>query len=655
MKRAKLLLFLTVMAGCALTVTSCKDDNNNESSWTHEGENSHEVNPNANWKKCTRPTFISGIDNEDADLQAVINSRFTNQVNDIDQAEIAFVDAASEYANSDKTDQLLERGGIVVFMRPGKADPNEQKEYLDISNDNPQFTELLVAETGFGFHYTLFDEDDFSGNYVYDESRAMNAEELAAVQADEAKQQVPATYKNIYDYDNESERNENYYNIQMTSFIDWLETTFALRDEQKASTNAPAMAQRRAGNDDYNLSSLKKNLNFDGQIYQFDVPISLNKAITKYNPSGTWDYLNKSSVVSVKYHIYPTHAGKCNGDDFAGDYYVVTGSVTPKNDAMWGAYQGSHFWSADRIFGYWFKSMEVTADLLNEKNDNIVDGLRFYTAPIPENKVNAMTYSNGFSWGMNFSVTGGYKWGGPNAGADVHGTAGFSFQCTSSENYTLNNIEFARQNDDKTVKYTYWTNNVKLTDHGGTEPEKLDDENFPTNCRTEFVARNAWIWYIPNGKGGVDDNSTTRHRFRVKLKVTYSSWYHWRGAKQYDSNRADYEIEDKEPRIKTLEIPNRTTWGIIALKNAANNTMCNIRYYNQKGEKVDSVINSWNVNEVAKRVLPEGTYTVTFETRNANQGNKLLGRWKYENVKVKQGKTEQASTTEISTVNAVKD
>jgi hypothetical protein len=70
---------------------------------------------------------------------------------------------------------------------------------------------------------------------------------------------------------------------------------------------------------------------------------------------------------------------------------------------------------------------------------------------------------------------------------------------------------------------------------------------------------------------------------------------------------------------------------------------------------VDSVINSWNVNEVAKRVLLEGTYTVTFEMRNANQGNKLLGRWKYENVKVKQGKTEQASTTEISTVNAVKD
>ena len=105
-----------------------------------------------------------------------------------------------------------------------------------------------------------------------------------------------------------------------------------------------------------------------------------------------------------------------------------------------------------------------------------------------------------------------------------------------------------------------------------------------------------------------------------------------------------------------IDAPLRQPFGVIALKNAANNTVDDIKIWRQNdaadAEPYATISSSYNINEVAKKKLPTGTYRLEWNTYDANQGNKLTGTWVYENVEVKQGVTEQDATTEISTINA---
>ena len=95
---------------------------------------------------------------------------------------------------------------------------------------------------------------------------------------------------------------------------------------------------------------------------------------------------------------------------------------------------------------------------------------------------------------------------------------------------------------------------------------------------------------------------------------------------------------------------------VIRLKNAANNTVDDIKIWRQNdaadAEPYATISSSYNINEVAKKKLPTGTYRLEWNTKDANQGNELTGTWVYENVEVKQGPTEEAATTQISTVRA---
>ncbi|MBQ7567255.1 hypothetical protein IJT17_00440 [bacterium] len=106
-----------------------------------------------------------------------------------------------------------------------------------------------------------------------------------------------------------------------------------------------------------------------------------------------------------------------------------------------------------------------------------------------------------------------------------------------------------------------------------------------------------------------------------------------------------------------LPAPDRRTWGLVSVKNAANSAMSNLKFYRQSEAGltyVDRLDMSYSANEVAEKVLPEGTYTVTFETIDPNSENKKTGVWMFENVEVKQGKNKADATTALSSVNAKK-
>ena len=62
---------------------------------------------------------------------------------------------------------------------------------------------------------------------------------------------------------------------------------------------------------------------------------------------------------------------------------------------------------------------------------------------------------------------------------------------------------------------------------------------------------------------------------------------------------------------------------------------------------------SYHQNDFALMGLPEGTYTIIYETKDPNTGEHM-DSWKFENVEVKQGRDKDEATTALSSVNATK-
>ena len=597
------------------------------------------------WKTCQKPTFISGIETEDPDFQTVIRQRFPNQVGSLSEAEIAFVSHATAAANQTALKDFYERGGLIVMMHPDAGKFDKNGDYLPGYNDehfcdNEQFDELFYAYNIAEKHFTMFEEPPFDGIYD-DEVTEMSSEEWAAIE-EANKQYTGKSESNVQGclYDNDYDQNENYFHIRMDAFIDFIEEI----EQQMRSVGT------RSG-DDMTLSV------DDGFFFSQNVPISLNHIIEK---DFAW---NKSSSITVKCYVSSAYMLSCNGNDKAGDYYLVKTEIIPHLTPLWEANACSYGPCRCRIYAYWFERMLAEYRICDSEENFSLDesDVQFYKQPIPENENTEVSYTNGFSWGINGSIGGQVG-----TNNEAQGNVGFSLQWSNSISYALKSIQYRCDTSSPyCASFTYNSNNVKLTDDD-YEDETKTNKNFPEITHTEFTARTAWMWRVPyNESLGVADGKDTQFSFKMRIKPTFASWYHWRGAVEYDSNKKTYNGYEENGgwfyHIQELPAPDRTPWGILALRNAANNTVANIKIYKQddyaeKGSNATvyaTIPSSYNMNEIARKKLVEGTYTITFQTIDPNQNNKVLTNWKYEEISIHQGKNADEATTEISTVNAI--
>ncbi len=286
---------------------------------------------------------------------------------------------------------------------------------------------------------------------------------------------------------------------------------------------------------------------------------------------------------------------------------------------------------------------------LLDKNGTPISAVKYYRTPVPENAIKSHSYTNGTSDTITGSVSGGFTGGNPSGNI----TASFSHTVNSSTNYSMDDIDYTLDSSTNQPHYDYESKGVK--------PSKSTDWDmyWPKNCRTQWTVRQSWIWFVPRGTAGVDDNSDTSFKLSFDGLLQYSN-YSW----MY--NPIDM---DRAASVKTfcpiwikghtwnLSAPDRRTWGLITVKNAANNAMSNLKFY-KKGEEdkepVAQLDMSYNVNEIAEMALPEGEYKVTFETIDPNNDNRKLADWMFESVKVKQGRNRTDATTALSSVNATK-
>ena len=619
----KILMTLAAVLCCAMTTsvfTACKDDENTPQETQTKPAEQTEV-----WKTCEKLTFISGLEGEDPVFQKVIRQRFPNQTGSLSEAEIAFVSHATAAAHLSELKDFYKRGGLIVMMRPDDhqfdllGDDYLSEDDDEDFSDNDQLNELFFAYNKDEKHYTMYKTPKFDG--VYDV-------------------EVPQ----YIDYD----QNEDYLQTRLDSFIDFIEEI----EQQTRSMGT------RSG-DDMTLAVE------DGYFFTKDIPLQL------YNFIADEDWVwHKASSITIKYWVSSAYLLKCNGMDKAGDYYLVKSEIIPHIRPLWEVKACDQLASQCRIYAYWFDNMEVYYYLCYD-NDIIVNNVVYYKHPVPENENTQYSYSKGFSWGINGSIGGEV---GGSEGRKGQGSVGFSLQWESSTSYTVPSIKYTLDTQTTNPHFTYTAKNVTLTDADITDTSKTD-ENFPEILHTEFSAKTAWMWHV-RPQNGVADNANTRFKLYVWVKPQVASWYHWRGALEYDSNKRTYDCYHKEGDSgpwatkdpfchgELLPAPNRTSWGILKIKNAANNTMANIKVYNQddykaykkngsKIKEVATIPSSYNVNETAETKLTEGTYAITFQTIDPNRNNKELADWEYEEISIHQGKDASSATTEISTVNAV--
>ena len=664
MKRKIMWMLAAILTICSTSVvTSCSEEDDNDSP---KGKTDIEQQRLEEWEPCNKLTYISGIDSEDPDLQNVIRQRFPNQTQDLQKAEVAFVSIPTALSRIDELGDFYNRGGLIVMMRPSEEgfdslgdgylddeDDGEEGYWDDEYNASEDFfaseemDEVFFAYNKYEQHYTMYEEPEFDGKYT-DEIKEMSADEWESIR--QYNEQFPADSetKNAESlYDNDYDQNYNYFQARLDPFIDFIED---ISEE----------TSRRATRADDDGSDMKMEVE-DGYFFVKDIPISLNHCIEKDY------YWNKSSSVTLKYWVSSVYLLSSNGQSKAGDYYMVRSEITPHIKPLWevAARTGGLFsWGRCRIYAYWFDNMTVEYELLDANNNSIANKIQYYKTPIPDNQNTEYSYSNGVSWSI--SGSGSLEIG--KEGKKGSFSIGFTREVSSSVSYALKSIGYERNTSTTYPSFRYTAQNVKLDDDD-YEDEAATNVNFPAIIHTEFSANTAWMWRVPRSSNlGADDNSTTHFNLRVKVKPVFASWYHWRGAVQYDSNKKTYNGYIASPfgwfnHTDKLPNPDRTPWGVIALKNAASSyTIGNIKIYKQeefaaqgvKAPVYATISSSYNVNEVAKKYLPEGTYTLTYQALDPNHNNKVLGNWKYENIKIVQGQNAAEATTEISSINAQK-
>ena len=179
------------------------------------------------------------------------------------------------------------------------------------------------------------------------------------------------------------------------------------------------------------------------------------------------------------------------------------------------------------------------------------------------------------------------------------------------------------------------------------------NQNFPAPVRTEFSGHSNWVWHVPSS--AVKDGDTKQFSLRVKVKLVYATWYHWRGSVEYDSNKATHTVNVPE-KAWTLSNPDRTPWGFIRLRNASSNEMAHVKFYKSGEEDKDPVAQlttSYGKGDEARIGLVEGTYSVIWDIIDGDT-NVKLGTYIYRDVKVHQGKDEDSATIRISSVDGEK-
>lgn len=551
---------------------------------------------------CNAKVYLGDISSLPTELQTVLRERFPN-ITTIDDADISFCKANEV----DLFSSQLQKGSTTVVASNNGSDMSQvinkaggvvpQKTGGDI---------LFYGTQKWGQHYVVLGNDMPEGFNTIDERK-------------------------------------RYYENRVIPLVYWLLEVEAFKTKRRLRE------AKSANNEPYDYDELITNIEDDGLSMKYNFPYSLDNTLDYY----AYDFnLKASSSIDIGLKAYPLYKQSCH-DDKSGDYYVVTAEVTPYNQNMWKSYrEGITMVGYMYMMGYWFDTL-FTAIKLVDKDGNDIPGMDFNLMPIPENQDDSRSYSSGVSNTIGGSACAGFASGAPMANVGLS----FSHTVNSSVSYTKDDIDYTLDSSSeiKEVRYNYHSQNVSPY-----ADDDDDDGHYPKSCRSQWTARQAWVWFVPRGNAGVDDNSDVKFQICLNGDLTYAYyWWVWVPiGPNIGGDTNSYKALEIRNQYWQLPAPKRETWGLTSIKSEYTDAvMANIKYYKTGEEDKDPVATdnmSYHQNDFALMGLPDGfTYTIIYETKDPNTGEHK-DSWKFENVEVHQGKTKDDATTSLSTVNATK-
>ena len=601
MKRQNYLLMLAALFACctSLVFTSCCD-NDDAASYNPYPVPSPSVEP-VDPITCNAKVYLGDISSLPTELQTVLRERFPN-ITTIDDADISFCKANEV----DLFSSQLQKGTTTVVASNNGSDMSQviskaggvvpQKTGDDI---------LFYGTQKWGQHYVVLGNDMPEGFNTIDERK-------------------------------------RYHENRVIPLVYWLLEVEDFKAKRR-------LREAKSANDEpYNYDELTANIEDEGLYMKYNFPMSLDNSFDfLFN-----DYrLKASSSVDMGLRVYPLYKQSCHGDK-SGDYYMVTAEITPYNQNMWKAYTTDlGVWDEMNVMGYWFHKMSTHIKLV-DMDGNDIPGLDFNHAPLPENEKDSHQYSSGTSNTVGGSASAGFN------GSAPTGSVGLSFSHTvnSSVSYSMDDITYNLDSSSPNREVSY------MYESKGVQPEADSDTDtyWPRNCRSQWTVRQAWVWFVPRGQAGVDDNTNATFQILLSSRIDYRYfWWVWHPLSPNEAGDTyTYTPCIVENRAWVLQAPNRNSWGLIAIKSEYTDVrMANIKYYPTGEEDKDPVavdnLSYGNAETAFMGVKDNLTYTIIYETKDPNTGEHK-DSWKFENVEVHQGKTKDDATTSLSTINATK-
>ena len=443
-----------------------------------------------------------------------------------------------------------------------------------------------------------------------------------------------------------TEEKVQFYERRIVPLVHWLNEVEVFKEKRRLRETGPLT------DEPYNYDELLANIEDEGVNMKYNFPMSLNNSFEfLFNTYS----LKASGSVDMGLRVYPLYKQSCH-EDKSGDYYMVTAEITPYNQNMWTPYTTDlGVWDEMNVIGYWWHKMSTHIKLV-DMDGNDIPGLDFNHTPLPENEIDSRQYSSGTSNTVGGSASAGFN------GSTPTGSLGLSFSHTvsSTVSYSMDVITYNLDSSspNREISYMYETKGVQ------PEADSDTDKYWPSNCRTQWTVRQAWVWFVPNGQAGVGDNSDVKFQILLSSRIDYQYfWWVWHPISPNEAGDTyTYTPCIVENQAWELPVPHRESWGLISIKSEYTDAvMTNIKYYPTGEEDKDPVAvdeMSYHQGDFAFMGLPDGapngiTYTVIYETKDPNTGAHM-DSWKFENVAVHQGKTKEDATTSLSTVNATK-
>ncbi len=356
-----------------------------------------------------------------------------------------------------------------------------------------------------------------------------------------------------------------------------------------------------AGDPDSNVADLSM---LRGQHIQHEFPIYLNEVIRQALGSNP-DMIKARSKATLNMTIYPLYVFQ--GQDGAGDYYVVNSTLTIHNGDMYkGYWKNKHLGVYTSLCGYIMNRVNVSYEMQN------ADGVIFPSAgvPVPNTSEVNESHTEGITWNLNTSLTAGVDM----KGANVSRTYNAGVMINKSTTVTYPALRIRNNWSGAKVAFNYNTDNI-TTARGDMKWAKII-EPVADLIDANLTLNSDWIWYVPSTK----DREDKSFKMQVDLNVRYHtmSMYAFAGT---DGEYKDFDngISNKDRKFTfDLQAPKRVPSGNLEINNSGSEYITNIKVWKASdGVSKEPIYTSEESvspgNKTEAFVLPTDTYIVQLD------------------------------------------